>query len=99
MAVRLLRSRTKEKIQKDFINRRMPFDAIRYIHDEKVESIFDNPEICKRLYRFVPDCLRSPSGLRQIVHSPAFRKNISLFQMAINMLDLDTTLVGVAYFY
>lgn len=73
----------------------LPFDAMRYIKEENVELIFGNPEICERLYPFVPPCLRSAEGLKRILHSPAFKKNITLFQYAMNSLDVDTVLVGL----
>ncbi|CBK21677.2 uncharacterized protein [Blastocystis hominis] len=82
----------KEKAERDVLYQQLPFDALRYIKEENVESIFGNPEICKRLYPLVPPCLRSVEGLKRIVHSPSFKKNITMFQYAMNSLDVGIVL-------
>ena len=87
--------RNKEKAERDVLYQQLPFDALRYIKEENGESIFGNPEICKRLYPLVPPCLRSVEGLKRIVHSPSFKKNITMFQYAMNSLDVGIVLVGL----
>lgn len=90
-----LSARNKEKAERDVLYQQLPFDALRYIKEENVESIFGNPEICKRLYPLVPPCLRSAEDLKRIVHSPSFKKNITMFQYAVNSLDVGIVLVGL----
>lgn len=87
--------RNKEKAERDLFYQQLPFDVLRYIEDEHVESIFGNPEICERLYPLVPPCLRSAEDLKRIVHSPSFKKNMTIFQYAMNSHDVDIILVGV----
>ena len=40
-----LPARNKEKAERDVLYQQLPFDALRYIKEENVESIFGNPEI------------------------------------------------------
>lgn len=43
-------------------------DLNEFIKSNNVMSIFDNEAICKKLYPYVSECLRSPSGLKTIVN-------------------------------
>lgn len=84
--------------------RSKPLNIVTFMKDRHVESIFDNEDICKRLYPLVPECLRTPSGLKRIVRLGDnvknsfvlhhFRKNVSFFQDLANNLGIESSAVG-----
>ena len=59
--------REKEHVVREEFERSKPLNIVTFMKDRHVESIFDNEDICKRLYPLVPECLRTPSGLKRIV--------------------------------
>lgn len=59
--------REKEHVVCEEFERSKPLNIISFMKERHVESILDNEDICKRLYPLVPECLRTPAGLKRIV--------------------------------
>lgn len=49
------------------MNNQKLIDINEFIKENNVIQIFDNPEICKKFYPLVSECLRTPEGLKKIV--------------------------------
>ena len=81
----------KERKDRNEFERRKPMNLNEFMKKRHVETILNDEAICKRLYPLVPPCLRSPAGLKRIMSSPSFHKNVSIFQDLVNNLGIDSS--------
>lgn len=59
--------REKEHVVREEFERSKPLNVLSFLKERNVESVLDNEDICKKLYPLVPECLRTPAGLKRIV--------------------------------
>ena len=61
----MCRKTTDELIKKN--EAEAPINLVKFIRDNKVDSILENDEVCQRLYPLVPEKFRSKEALKRIV--------------------------------